>query len=51
VPILLAAFALGAHVAHAGRLYDTVFVVVLVSVVVQGGTLPLAARRLGLETR
>lgn len=48
VPILLAAFALGAHVAHAQRLYDTVFVVVLVSVVVQGGTVPYAARRLGL---
>jgi potassium/hydrogen antiporter len=46
VPILLAAFALQAHVAHATRIYETVFVVVLASVVVQGGTIPTAARRL-----
>jgi potassium/hydrogen antiporter len=51
VPILLAAFALGAHVAHGQRLYDTVFVVVLASVVVQGGAVPLAVRRLGIETQ
>ena len=37
VPILLAAFAVTAHVAHAQRIYETVFVVVLASVVVQGG--------------
>ncbi len=48
VPILLAAFALGEHVAHAQRIYETVFVVVLASVVVQGGTIPFAARRFGL---
>jgi len=46
VPILLAAFALGAHVADARRIYETVFVVVLASVVVQGGTIPWAAERL-----
>jgi potassium/hydrogen antiporter len=46
VPILLAAFALEAHVPHASRIYETVFVVVLASVVVQGGTIPLAARKL-----
>ena len=32
MPILLAAFALEAHVAHAQRIYETVFVVVLASV-------------------
>jgi len=46
VPILLAAFALGANVAHARQIYETVFVVVLASVVVQGGTVPFAAGRL-----
>ena len=46
VPILLAAFALGRHVPGARRIYETVFVVVLASVVVQGGTIPAAARRL-----
>jgi cell volume regulation protein A len=51
VPILLAAFALGRHVSDAKRIYDVVFVVVLVSVVVQGGTIALAARRLGIESR
>jgi cell volume regulation protein A len=49
VPILLAAFALGRHVEDAQRIYETVFVVVLASVVVQGGTIPFAARRLGVE--
>jgi cell volume regulation protein A len=49
VPILLAAFALEAHVAHAQRLYETVFVVVLASVVVQGGTIFKAARRFGVR--
>ena len=51
VPILLAAFALGSHVADARRIYETVFVVVLASVIVQGGTIPTAARRLGVEFR
>ena len=51
VPILLAAFALGRHVPDAHRLYDIVFVVVLVSVVVQGSSLSWAARRLGVELR
>jgi len=51
VPILLAAFALEAHVPHAQRIYETVFVVVLASVVVQGGTISLAARRLGVPMR
>ena len=51
VPILLASFALTQHVDDAERLYDLVFVVVLVSVVVQGGTIPLAARRFGIQMR
>ena len=46
VPILLAAFAVTHHVRDATRIYETVFVVVLASVVVQGGTIPAAARRL-----
>jgi potassium/hydrogen antiporter len=46
VPILLAAFAVTHHVDDATRIYETVFVVVLASVVVQGGTIPAAARRL-----
>jgi len=44
VPILLAAFALTRHVPDARRIYDLVFVVVLASVVVQGGTISAAAR-------
>jgi potassium/hydrogen antiporter len=51
VPILLAAFALGRHVPDAQRIYQLVFVVVLVSVVVQGGTIAPVARRLGIEMR
>ena len=49
VPILLAAFAVTSHVPDAKRIYELVFVVVLASVVVQGGTVPAAARRLGIE--
>jgi cell volume regulation protein A len=49
VPILLAAFTLGRHVNGAQRIYETVFVVVLASVVVQGGTIGVAARLLGVE--
>jgi cell volume regulation protein A len=51
VPILLAAFAVAAHVDHAQRLYETVFVVVLASVVVQGGSMARAARLCGIEMR
>jgi cell volume regulation protein A len=46
VPILLAAFAVTHHVDDAMRIYETVFVVVLASVVVQGATIPALARRL-----
>ncbi len=51
VPILLASFALAGHVAQGQRLFEIVFVVVLASVVVQGGSVPLAARRFGVEMR
>ena len=51
VPILLAAFALAADVHDARRIYQVVFVVVLASVLVQGSTIPFAARRLGVQMR
>ncbi len=51
VPILLAAFALTKDVPHAKQIYDVVFIVVLASVVVQGGTIGWAARKLGIEAR
>jgi potassium/hydrogen antiporter len=51
VPIFLAAFALIAHVPHADALYGIVFVVVLLSVVVQGSTIPLAASLTGVPMR
>jgi potassium/hydrogen antiporter len=51
VPILLAAFAILAEVDEARRMYEIVFVVVLFSVVVQGSSLPLVARRLGVRMR
>jgi cell volume regulation protein A len=51
VPILLAAFALQQHVHDARRIYEIVFVVVLASVVVQGGTISAAARRFGVPMR
>jgi len=44
VPIFLAAFAILAGIEDAGRLYGIVFVVVALTVVVQGSTIPLAAR-------
>jgi cell volume regulation protein A len=51
VPILLASFALERGVADGLVLYQLVFVVVLASVSVQGATIPLAARRLGVQLR
>jgi cell volume regulation protein A len=51
VPILLAAFALSAAVDDAERVYDIVFVVVAFSVIVQGSSIPWAARRLGIRMR
>jgi cell volume regulation protein A len=51
VPILLAAFAILGGVDDAERVYDIVFVVVAFSVIVQGSSIPLAARRLGIPMR
>ena len=51
VPILLGAFAVLANVDEANRVYGIVFVVVALSVLVQGSTLPLAARLLGVPMR
>jgi potassium/hydrogen antiporter len=48
VPILLATFALLGGVADGRQIYDVVFIVVAFSVIVQGATIPLAARRLGV---
>ena len=44
VPILLGTYVLAEHAAHARQIYELIFVVVLVSVVLQGGLVPLAAR-------
>jgi potassium/hydrogen antiporter len=51
VPILLAAFAVQRGIAHAQKIYELVFVVVLASVLVQGTTIPLAARRFGVHMK
>ena len=51
VPILLGTFLLLEDVPQARRLYDIIFVVVLISVVVQGGTVPLVARKLRIPMR
>jgi cell volume regulation protein A len=51
VPILLAAFALLGEVDESERVYEIVFVVVAFSVIVQGSTIPAAARRLGIPMR
>ena len=48
VPILLGALAVSGGVPDATRLYAIVFVVVTLSVVVQGGSLPWVVRRLGI---
>jgi potassium/hydrogen antiporter len=44
VPILLGTYVLAEGVAGGRAIYDTIFVVVVVSVVVQGGLVPAAAR-------
>jgi potassium/hydrogen antiporter len=51
VPIFLAAFAILAGVEDSGRLYGIVFVVVALSVVIQGSSIPLAASLAGVPMR
>jgi potassium/hydrogen antiporter len=51
VPIMLGTFVLSADVHDAARIYGVVFVVVLVSVLVQGGSVPAAARLGGVPIR
>jgi cell volume regulation protein A len=51
VPILLGTYVLSEHVPAAARIYDVIFVVVMVSVVVQGGLVPVVARMLRIPTR
>ena len=51
VPVLLGSFLLAEHVDQADRLYGIVVVVVVFSVVVQGGLVPSAVRRLRLPLR
>ncbi|MGI8697003.1 MAG: cation:proton antiporter [Mycobacteriales bacterium] len=51
VPILLGSFVLTSDVAHAQLIYDVIIVVVAFSVIVQGGLVPAAARRLGVPMR
>lgn len=51
VPILLGMFILGSGVAHANRLYAIIFIVVLVSVLLQGGLVPLFARLFRVPTK
>ena len=51
VPILLGTFVLSSGNAGALRVYNIIFVVVLFSVVVQGGLVPFVARRAGVPMR
>jgi cell volume regulation protein A len=51
VPILLGTYVLAEHVASAARVYDVIFVVVWISVVVQGGLVPAVARRFRVPMR
>ncbi len=49
VPIILATYPVLARVDGAGRIFDVVFFIVVVSVLLQGGTVPWLTRRLGLD--
>jgi cell volume regulation protein A len=51
VPILLGMFILGANIPGGEQLFAIIFVVVLVSVVLQGGLVPLFARLFRVPTR
>ncbi|HET7571035.1 MAG TPA: potassium/proton antiporter [Gaiellaceae bacterium] len=48
VPIVLATFVLSSHVEHAETIFDAVFFIVIVSVLLQGTTLERVAMRLAL---
>jgi cell volume regulation protein A len=48
-PVVLATFPLVEGVEHAEEIFDIVFFIVLTSVLVQGTTVPLVARRLGVD--
>jgi cell volume regulation protein A len=50
VPIVLGTFLLVEHVPQATRLYEIIFVVVLISVVVQGGSVPYVTRLLKIDS-
>ena len=51
VPILLGTLVLLAQVEDAGRVYNIIFVVVALSVIVQGSSIPFVAARLGVPMR
>jgi cell volume regulation protein A len=51
VPILLGTYVVAEGTAHASEIYDVIFVVVFVSVVLQGGLVPAAARLLKVPMR
>lgn len=51
VPILLGTYVVAAQIADARRVYDLIIVVVTVSVVVQGGLVPVVARILRVPMR
>jgi cell volume regulation protein A len=51
VPILLGTYVLAEHTAHGRQIYDIIFVVVLVSVILQGGGVPALAAKLGVPMR
>jgi potassium/hydrogen antiporter len=51
VPIVLGTFVLSGGAPDAARIYDVIFVVVLISVVVQGGLVPAFARWLNVPMR
>ena len=44
VPILLGTFAITANAPDAHRIYGVIFVVVALSVIIQGSSIPMAAR-------
>jgi cell volume regulation protein A len=51
VPILLGTFAITAHAPDAQRIYGVIFVVVALSVVVQGSSIPTVAKSLGIPMK